>query len=144
MKKRHVLFLHFLLLLWFALDMTGFCFNHFCLVTSSYQDDGIFFFLYVGVIVLFMTNKTIGNWLSIIFLSLWFLLQFMAHEWYTFFDSGIMGNLQGKIQYFSKTVHWLVIEGKYIPDVYHTILHMLILLTLIGTIRYALKNNSSV
>lgn len=51
-----------------------------------------------------------------------------------------MGSIEGKIEYFSGTLQWIRIEGKYIPDVYHTILHILILLTLISTIIYIAKS----
>ena len=68
---------------------------------------------------------------------MWLVIQLMCHEWYTIFNSGFMGSLDGKIKYFSKTIHWIDVEGKYIPDVYHTIL---ILCTLTITIIYSIRN----
>lgn len=64
----------------------------------------------------------------------------MCHEWYIIFNSGFMGSLDGKIKHFSETIHWIDVEGKYIPDVYHTILHILILCTLTITIIYSIRN----
>lgn len=61
-------------------------------------------------------------------------------EWYTIFNNGFMGTLEGKLAYFSGTIQWLQIEGRYIPDVYHTILHILILCALTGTIIYTVNN----
>lgn len=50
-----------------------------------------------------------------------------------------MGDVQKKFDYFSDTIHWITIEGKYVPDLYHTVLHILILFALISTIVYAVK-----
>ena len=72
---------------------------------------------------------------------MWLVIQFMCHEWYTIFGSGFMGTLEGKIECFSGTIQWLQIEGKYIPDVYHTILHILIIFALTVTIIYTAKSN---
>ena len=57
---------------------------------------------------------------------MWFVTQFM-------------GTLEGKIEYFSGTIQWLQIEGRYVPDVYHTVLHILILCALTITIIYTVK-----
>ena len=71
---------------------------------------------------------------------MWFVIQFLCHEWYTIFNSGFMGTLEGKIEYFSGTIKWLQIDGRYIPDVYHTILHIIIVISLTVTIIYSAKN----
>lgn len=138
MKKRCIIF-QLILLLWFFLDMTGLYFGEKCLVTRSYRDDGLFFLIYLVSVILFVIKEKIGKWIVIGFLSLWFGIQFMCHEWYTIFDSGFMGTLKGKIEYFSGTIRWIQIEGKYVPDVYHTILHIFILSALISTILYSIK-----
>lgn len=54
-----------------------------------------------------------------------------------------MGTLEGKMKYFSGTMQWLRIQGRYIPDVYHTILHILILFALVSTIIYVAKNKET-
>lgn len=135
MKKIHCIIVQSILLLWFFLDMTGLYFGNNCLVSRSYKDDGIFFLINLIVFVLFIFKERIGKWLAIV----WFAIQFICHEWYTIFNGGFMGTLQGKIDYFSGTIQWLQIEGRYIPDVYHTILHILILCALISTIVYSKK-----
>ena len=66
----------------------------------------------------------------------------LCHEWYTIFNGGIMGSLEGKIKYFSETVQWIKIEGKYIPDIYHTVLHILILLVIITTFMFIKKTGN--
>ncbi len=140
MKKIHCIVVQIALLLWFFLDMTGWYFGDKCLVTRSYKEDGIFFVIYLTAVIVFLIKENIGKWLVIGWMSMWIVIQFMCHEWYTIFDGGFMGTLDGKIEYFSETIQWLRIEGKYIPDVYHTILHILILCALTLTIIYVKRN----
>lgn len=143
MKKMYCVITQILLLIWFFLDMTGVYFGENCLVTRSYKDDGIFFIIYLIAVLLFIIKENIGKWFVIIWSAIWFIIQFLCHEWYTIFNSGFMGTLQGKINYFSGTMQWLKIDGKYIPDIYHTVLHILILLVLVITSVYAFKNKKS-
>lgn len=137
-KKACIIF-QISLLMWFFLDMTGAFLGDKCLVTQSYKEDGAFFLIYFFTVILFVTKVQIGKWFVIVWTSLWLIIQFLSHEWYTIFNSGIMGSIEGKIEYFSGTLQWIRIEGKYIPDIYHTILHILILLTLISTTIYIIK-----
>lgn len=46
--------------------------------------------LFIGV------KDKIGKWLVIIWASLWFTIQLLCHEWYTIFNGGIAGTLEGK------------------------------------------------
>lgn len=139
MKKIHVIMAQTALLIWFFLDMTGFCIGGQCLVTASYREDGIFFLMALAVLILFIAKEKAGKWLSAGWLSLWLFTQFINHEWYTIFGDGFMGSAEGKIRYFSGTMHWLTVEGRYIPDIYHTVLHLLIVLALTVTIVYIAK-----
>lgn len=140
MKKIYCIVVQIALLLWFFLDMTGLYFGDKCLVTRSYKEDGMFFVIYLVTVIVFLIKESIGKWLVIGWMSMWLVIQFMCHEWYTIFGSGFMGTLEGKIKYFSGTIQWLQIEGKYIPDIYHTILHILILCALTFTIIYVKRN----
>ena len=134
MKGKNIcIVLQVLLLVWFFLDMTGMTIGGQCLVTRSYQEDGIFFLIYLVAFVLFLFWKQIGRWIMACYTSLWFVTQFICHEWYTIFNGGFMGSLQGKIDYFADTIHWITVDGKYIPDLYHTILHVLILSVAVST-----------
>jgi len=121
MKKTCIAF-QIILLVWFFLDMIGVYFGDKCLVTQSYKEDGLFFLIYLIAIILFIIKDQIGKWIVAVWISIWFVIQFLCHEWYTIFNGGIMGSLEGKIKYFSETVQWIKIEGKYIPDIYHTVL----------------------
>ena len=139
MKKKYCIFVQILLLLWFFLDMTGFYIGDKCLVTRSYQEDGLFFCAYLLTMLLFIVTKRFGNGVMIGWTAMWFATQFICHEWYTIFGGGFMGSLEGKIEYFSGTIPLLRVEGRYIPDLYHTILHILILAVLTVTILYTVK-----
>lgn len=140
MKKKFCIIFQIILLIYFFLDMTGFYFQDKCLVTRSYKDDGIFFLIYLVMVILFIVKEKIGKWIMIGWLMMWFITQFLCHEWYTIFNSGFMGTLEGKIDYFSGTIQWITIKDRYIPDAYHTILHILILFNLVLTIIYVSKN----
>ena len=140
MKKTYCLIAQVALLLWFFLDMTGLYLGDMCLVTRSYTEDGIFFVIYLIAMIMFFVKEKYGKWFVIIFLSMWFTIQFICHEWYTIFNDGFMGSLEGKIAYFSGTIQWLQMDGRYIPDVYHTILHLLILSALALTVLYVIRN----
>ena len=136
MKKRYCIITQTLLLLWFFLDMTGVYFRNSYLVTRSYKDDGLFFLIYLVAMILFIFKEKIGKWAVWVWTSLWFVIQFLCHEWYTIFSKGVMGSLEDKIKYFSGAIKWIEIDGRYIPDVYHTILHILILAVVITTALY--------
>ena len=139
MRKIYCIIVQVILLIWFFLDMTGLYLGDKCLVTRSYKEDGLFFLIYLMTVILFIVKDKIGKWISICCMTVWFGIQFICHEWYTIFNGGFMGTLEGKIRYFSGTIQWLQIEGRYIPDVYHTVLHIFILVALIITISYSLK-----
>lgn len=141
-KKGCIIF-QILLLMWFFLDMTGASLGDKCLVAQSYKEDGMFFLIYLFAVILFVMKVQIGKWFVAVWTSLWLITQFLSHEWYTIFNSGIMGGIDGKIEHFSGTLQWIRIEGKYIPDIYHTILHILILLTLISSIIYIYKSKKN-
>lgn len=144
MRKIHCMVIQLILLFWFFLDMMGLSFGDNCLVTRSYKDDGIFFLVYLTVVLLFIFKEKIGKWMMMIWLFMWLAIQFMCHEWYTIFNKGFMGTVEGKIKYFSGTLHWLKTKDRYIPDVYHTILHILILCALISTVVYFVKTEKKI
>ena len=144
MKKKYCVILQIVLLLWFFLDMIGVYFSNSYLVTRSYKDDGIFYLIYLAAMLLFIFKEKIGKWAVFVWTSLWFIIQFLCHEWYTIFGKGIMGTLEKKIEYFSGAVKWLEVEGRYIPDVYHTILHILILAVVITSAIYISNSKKQV
>jgi hypothetical protein len=70
-------------------------------------------------------------------LSIWLVTQFLSHELFT-----IIGGGEGKIRYFEGSIKLINSDILYIPDLYHIILHVLILIALVTTLLYSssLKN----
>ena len=133
-----------LLLIWFFLDMTGLYWGNHCLVAKSYKEDFLFFIIYLVAFILFLVKETIGKWIMLIWLSMWFITQFLNHEWYTIFHGGFMGTAEGKMEYFSNTIKWLHIEGRYVPDLYHTVLHLLLLIAICSTCVYIIRTRKRI
>lgn len=132
-----------LLLIWFFLDMIGVYFDDSYLVTRSYKEDGIWFIIYLIAVLLFVFKEKIGKWAVAVWSSIWFLMQFMNHEWITIFGDGFMGKTENKKKFFSESLKWLEIEDRYVPDVYHTILQIFILAVVITSITYIRKTRKS-
>lgn len=137
MKKIYCLSVNLLLLGWFFLDMVGVYFGNSYLVTRSWKDDGIFMVIFVAALLLFILNKRIGKYILVGWQVLWLLTQFFSHEWYT-----IVGGGEEKKRYFSDSVKLFYSESRYIPDLYHIILHILIVISLAVTVLYLMKNKS--
>ncbi|QQK09143.1 hypothetical protein JFY71_11385 [Miniphocaeibacter halophilus] len=101
------------------------------LVSRAWREDGIFFIIYLLSFLFFILNTIKGIKVLITVLSIWFITQFLSHELYT-----IVGGGEGKIRFFSNTIKVFESSSKYIPDLYHIILHTLILFALITTVIY--------
>lgn len=127
MKKKMFLICQILLLIWFFLDMTGVYLKDGYLVTRSYIDDGLFFVIYLATVVLFIAKDKIGKWAVLGWSVIWFIAQFMSHELATITGNGY----ENKTHYFEGAIKWLEIDGVYVPDVYHTVLHILILAVIV-------------
>jgi len=137
--KRNPIITNSLLLMWFFLDMIGASIAGKVLVTRSWQDDGTFFLLYIAAFICFLFKGKSGRIVLTVFLFLWLGLQTYFHWFFTIF-----GPWEGKIRYFSDTIKLFKSDIIYIPDLYHIILHVLILCALISTIRYtSISDNSN-
>ena len=140
MKKKMFLISQILLLIWFFLDMTGVYFKDSYLVTRSYIDDGLFFIIYLATVVLFLIKDKIGKWAVLGWSVIWFIAQFMSHELVTITGNGY----ENKTHYFEGALKWLEIEGVYVPDLYHTVLHILILAVIITGFVYVFDRKKKV
>ena len=138
MKKKMFLICQILLLIWFFLDMTGVYFKDSYLVTRSYIDDGLFFVIYLATVVLFLIKDKIGKWVVLGWSVIWFIAQFMSHEFVTITGNGY----ENKTHYFEGALKWLEIDGVYVPDVYHTVLHILILAVIVTGAVYVFQRKS--
>lgn len=63
-SKRICIVFQIILLIWFFLDMIGVYFGNSFLVARSYQDDGVFFLIYLATVLLFIfkeKNRKMGS-----------------------------------------------------------------------------------
>jgi hypothetical protein len=129
MNKKVCFVLNLCLLLWFFLDMTGMSINGHILVTRSFREDGIFFLIFLVLFIWYIFKDRIGKYFLTGWLFMWFLTQFLSHWYFTIF-----GPSEGKMNYFADTIKLVSASSVYIPDLYHIILHILILASLISLI----------
>ena len=137
MNKKIYIGLNITLLLWFALDMVGLSINGEVLVSRAYKDDWIFFLIYLLVFSFFLIQPKKGFYPLAIWLLMWFLSQFFSHWVFTITASG-----EEKMEYFSDTIKLFGATGYYIPDLYHIVLHILILSCFIGLIIYKVEERN--
>lgn len=136
MNKKICIISNLCLLLWFALDMVGVSIDGHILVTRSYVEDGVFFLLFLALFILYIFKDKIGKYFLTGWLSIWFLAQFLSHWYFTIF-----GPSEGKINYFADTIKLTSSPNIYIPDLYHILLHILILVSLINMIIYCVTSS---
>ena len=141
MKKKYCIISNIVLLLWYFLAMTGVYFGNKYLVTSSYKDDWFFMVIALIAFIIFIFKEKVGKYILLSWLSMWAITQFLSHEWYTIFGSGVMGSNEGKIEYFKDAIKFINSDTVYIPDIYHIILHIMIIVALITTIIYCFDKN---
>ena len=53
-----------------------------------------------------------------------------------------MGNVEEKIAYFKDCIRIIDIDGRYIPDLYHIVLHVLIVIAFIVSFVYSGESGS--
>lgn len=69
-----------------------------------------------------------GKWILFVILALWFVIQFFCHWYFTIFGAS-EGKLKGYNECFKGTARLIPMsENRLIPDLYHIVLHILILL----------------
>ena len=134
-NKLYVLIPSVILLVWFFLDMVGFNINGKLLVEEAFKDDFIFFAIYVIAIVSFVLIDKIGRWVLSGWLFMWFVTQFFSHWYLTITGTGLK-----KIDYFKNTIKLFENETRYIADLYHIILHILILVVFTLLIIFIIKS----
>ena len=95
----------------------------------------------IATFLLMLFTKKIGKILHLIWLGRWFVTQFLRNECYKIFGNWLMGNIDNKIGYFKDCISLISIEGKYVPDMYHIILHILIIIAIIVTAKFSKKRS---
>lgn len=140
MKQKNIIIINLILLLWLFLDMVGLKINGHVLVSQSYQEDGIFFIVFLIIFIIYVFYEKIGKYFLTGWLFIWFSTQFYFHWFYTIF-----GPSEEKIKYFADTIKLISSPTIYIPDLYHIILHALILTSLIYMlVDMSLKKNQKI
>ena len=87
--------------------------------------------LYSAGLVVYYTLQPAGKWILAGILILWFVVEFFCHWFFTIFGASEK-KLQGYNDCFRDTVHLVPLnEKRIIPDLYHMIQHLLILLNII-------------
>jgi len=139
MKKKYVLIPTILLLVWFFLDMIGISFKDSYLVSRSFSEDGVYFIIFLVSLLLFIFKEKLGKYLLTIWLSIWLFTQCLFHYGYQLIGQ----TAESKMNYFDGSIKIFNIDG-YFPDLYHFILHILILISLFTVIIYLIKNKKSI
>lgn len=138
MNRRTCLIANLCLLFWFFLDMTGISIYKHILVTRSYKEDGIFFLIFLVLFMLYAFKERVWKYFLTGWLFIWFTAQFVSHWYFTIFGPSI-----GKMNYFANTIKLIPSSNIYIPDLYHIVLHVLILVSLISMLKYCITTRKS-
>ena len=86
--------------------------------------------LYTLGLAAFYACRPAGRWILLAVLVLWFAVQFMCHWYYTLFGA-TQQKLRGYNDCFRGTVRiFPVSDTRLVPDLYHIVLHLLILLNI--------------
>ena len=89
------------------------------------------FCLYSIGLISFYFFQSVGKWVLLFVLVFWFVVQFFCHWYYTIFGVSEK-KLKGYNECFKDTIRiFPVSEKRLIPDLYHMILHILILVNII-------------
>lgn len=135
MKKRVDVYL-ILLFIWFTLDLTGLAVKNFSLVrgTGFFSTNGIWWTSFSIILVLYFIFERKGQYIMCAFLSFWIIVQYFNH-WHLiiFGDKNIIEKSSDTIQLIP------IAETIILPDLYHLILHTLLIITTSLLFIYMLK-----
>ena len=127
------LILELLLALWFFGCICTYKVGSYTLVDGEgvKSPEFVMFLLYSVGIVLSIVYPKIGFWWLLVVLVFWFVIQFFCHWYYTIFGVSEK-KLKGYNECFGHTIHIIPSSDKrLIPDLYHIILHILILVNIV-------------
>ena len=87
--------------------------------------------LYSLALIAFHCFQPAGKWILFGVLTFWFIVQFMCHWYFTIFGASER-KLQGYNECFKDSIRFFPMsEKRLIPDLYHIVLHILILINMI-------------
>lgn len=95
--------------------------------------------LYSLGLAAFHALRPVGQWILLAILALWLVIQFMCHWYFTIFGASER-KLKGYNDCFRNTIHLVpASDTVLIPDLYHMILHALILINLAVCILWTIR-----
>lgn len=87
--------------------------------------------LYSIGLLFYHCTQPAGKWILLAILVLWLVVQFFCHWYYTIFGAS-KEKIQGYNECFKDTIRiWAMSEKRLVPDLYHIVLHILILTNVI-------------
>ena len=140
-QKRFSIITNIILLAWYFLAMVGFKIGNKYLVKGSFKEEWLFMQISTITFLLYIFTNKLGKYIHLVWLFMWFITQFLSHEWYTIVGSGFMGTTEGKIAYFKDCIQVANISERYVPDLYHIILHVLIIISFVSIVIATNKTN---
>ena len=117
---------------WFFGCVCTYKFGKYVLVDGMGIKSAEFVMLYLFIVgcITFWAVPFMGKWLLLGVLLFWFIVQFFCHWYYTIFGASEK-KLKGYNYCFRNTVRIIpASKTRLIPDLYHMILHLLILLNI--------------
>ncbi|WP_167958476.1 hypothetical protein [Anaerosporobacter faecicola] len=133
-NRRNTLLANAILLVWFAFCLTGLRIGNIWLVERELSDS-IFLVIALVAFVLYVVKEKIGKFVLAGWLFMWFVAQFFCHWFYTIFGVS-EEKLRSYNACFKDTYHIIpASDTVLIPDLYHIVLHILILSAFLVTFR---------
>lgn len=121
------------------MGMLGFSVGEIVLVQAAWmQIDGIFNLIFLLLILLFFLKERYGKYPLTLLLIIWLISQFRFHWFYTIFGASAE-RIANYYDWYSNTFFVISSETRIIPDLWHMVLHILVLCALISMIRYCIK-----
>lgn len=125
-----------LLLVWFGGCIVTYQIGKHTLVDGMgiHSAEFIMLLIYTAGILSYLLFPEIGRWIVVAILAFWLIVQFFCHWYYTLFGASDT-KIKGYNDCFKNTIHLFPQrEDKIIPDLYHIVLHLLILVNIILSI----------
>ncbi len=122
-----------ILWIWFLGCITTYKFGKYTLVEGMGVKSAEFVMLclYSIGLILYHVLQPAGKWILLAILIFWFVVQFFCHWYYTIFGAS-ESKLKGYNDCFRNTIHiFPMSETRIVPDLYHIVLHTLILLNIV-------------
>ena len=122
-----------ILWIWFLGCTTTYKFGKYTLVEGMGVKSAEFVMLclYSIGLILYYILQPAGKWILLAILLFWLVVQFFCHWYYTIFGAS-ESKLKGYNDCFRNTVRVFPLsEPRLVPDLYHIVLHILILLNVI-------------